>query len=137
MPEYQTTLDNRETSPIIKFPDDLDGAARQERLGALKQKLENYEERLKPLVAAGNYASPEQNTANRIIDLNMKHFILSSFLENPKGVLNTEDLKNKFADKLKINGLNEKMEFYWDNACGVIGDYIATGGKNTVGSGLP
>lgn len=105
------------TSPVITL--DLEDTALVARL---KAKLEEYTERLNN---KNRYKAPEHYTGTEY-----RKRILEEVLRD--GVVVTWDLSRKMdAEGTKLYA--DKFE----NACGVIQDYIETGGANNKGGKLP
>ena len=109
-------MTDQTTSPVITL--DLEDTALVARL---KAKAEEYKERL----AANPYSAPEQmaGTTYRLR-------LLEELLEH--GTIDTWDLSRTINSEM---GWIRSDRF--DNACGVVTDYIETGGANTIGGKLP
>jgi len=102
-------------SPTITLPKD------EVIINALRRKLEEYESRFV------SYLAPELQ-----LDLIFKIRIIEELFEN--STVNTWDFSREW-EKAHPSLWDYKM---FNNACGVIEDYIKTGGKNCRGgTGLP
>ena len=98
-------------SPILRLAEDR---------SLLEEKLKEYKGRI------DQYIAPE-----RQIGTIYKIEILKALLEH--GEVNTYDLSRKLHDRFGVLDVEK-----FNNACGVIDDYIKTGGKNlSGGTGLP
>ncbi len=103
-------------SPVLRLPDDAEMQAR------LRLKLDEYQKRLDP------YKAPELQQSTYF-----KFTVLKQLLE--QGQVDTYNLSLELGAKFGHRGFDKEA---YNNACGVIKDYITTGGANTRrGTGLP
>lgn len=108
-------------SPILELPQDPETVER------LRRKLEEYKARYeagKAQMKGDTFIAPEERK-KRVADAWHKIAVLSHLLK--EGRVNTHDLSRQL-EREDEEGIYSPEHF--DNACGVIEDYVTTGGEN-------
>jgi len=130
---YDRFLAETETSEAnIIALDSMPEEVKEERLIQLKKKLEEYNTRIME-----TWENPYQPFWERSEDDRYRRDILRLVLE--RGIVNIQALSKALAELEKENSISDGPEHWsFTNACGVIKDYITTGGEGvTGGTGLP